>query len=242
MQLESLADLKHIPISFFTFKSIDQLPFEASNPIAIVKKGVRCELRRWEIGCGSCTKAGYEPNARPIEEMDQGQRRRKATEKELRQGMEEMQKAKERFEREAEEGQELALEDGKEVGSKEEEKKRLRIEDAPTESLEKVKDTQGKSSPMPKTSPAAITPARPGSAVPESTASRASEVRPRSEPRIEDSEKPAQVDHQRTPPPGSGMGRGAASSQAETPQVPATPEMQTPLFFGRTVAADGTAA
>ena len=56
MQLESLADLKHIPISFFTFKSIDQLPFEASNPIAIVKKGVRCELRRWEIGCGSCTK------------------------------------------------------------------------------------------------------------------------------------------------------------------------------------------
>ena len=230
MQLESLADLKHIPISFFTFKSIDQLPFEASNPIAIVKKGVRCELRRWEIGCGSCTKAGYEPNARPIEEMDQGQRRRKATEKELRQGMEEMQKAKERFEREAEEGQELALEDGKEVGSKEEEKKRLRIEDAPTESLEKVKDTQGKSSPMPKTSPAAITPARPGSAVPESTASRASEVRPRSEPRIEDSEKPAQVDHQRTPPPGSGMGRGAASSQAETPQVPVTPEMQTPLF------------
>ena len=230
MQLESLADLKHIPISFFTFKSIDQLPFEASNPIAIVKKGVRCELRRWEIGCGSCAKAGYEPNARPIEEMDQGQRRRKATEKELRQGMEEMQKAKERFEREAEEGQDLALEDGKEVGSKEEEKKRLRIEDAPTESLEKVKDTQGKSSPMPKTSPAAITPARPGSAVPESAASRASEVRPRSEPRIEDSEKPAQVDHQRTPPPGSGMGRGAASSQAETPQVPVTPEMQTPLF------------
>jgi hypothetical protein len=57
MQLESLADLKHIPISFFTFKSIDQLPFEASNPIAIVKKGVRCELRRWEIGCGSCAKA-----------------------------------------------------------------------------------------------------------------------------------------------------------------------------------------
>ena len=65
---------------------------------------MRCEQRRWEVGCGSCVKAGYEPNALPIEGMDQGQRRRKATEKELQQGMEEMKKAKERCDREAEEG------------------------------------------------------------------------------------------------------------------------------------------
>ena len=38
------------------------------------------------------------------------------------------------------------------------------------------------------------------------------------------------MDRKRTPPPESGVGMGSASGQAETPQVPFTPKMQTPLF------------
>ena len=124
----------------------------------------------------------------------------------------------------------MPLEDAKEVGKQEDGEERPRIEDVPKESLDKAIEVQGQSSPMPKASPAAITPARPGAPVPGSVASEDTEVRPRSEPRIEDAEKLAQVDRKRTPPPESGVGMGSASHQAETPQVPFTPEMQTPLF------------
>jgi hypothetical protein len=62
-------------------------------------------------------------------------RRRKATEKELEQGLREMRKAQERLEREEKENEELPLEDGKVEGQVEGEE-RLAIEDDPKRLLE----------------------------------------------------------------------------------------------------------
>ena len=82
--------------------------------------------------------------------------------------MEEMKKAQERLEREAKESQELPLEDakGEETVGQESKEERLRLEDAPKErsSPAQIESRSDRASQdHPKTSPAAITPARPGS-------------------------------------------------------------------------------
>ena len=82
-------------------------------------------------------------------------RRRKATEKELEQGLREMRKAQERLEREEKENEELPLEDGKVEGQVEGEE-RLEIEDDPKRLLEGQGESEGKSTlKPPKSSPAA---------------------------------------------------------------------------------------
>ena len=94
--------------------------------------------------------------------------RRRATNQELQQGMEEMKKAQERLEKEAKESQELPLEDakGEETVGQESKEERLRLEDAPKErsSPAQIESRSDRASQdHPKTSPTAITPARPGS-------------------------------------------------------------------------------
>ena len=90
--------------------------------------------------------------------------RRKATPKEMQQGQEEMRLAQERFEKEANEGGELPLEDVQGDG-KVEEVEKVKLEGAPKSLPTKERDEEGKTSPLPpRTSPAAITPAEPGSA------------------------------------------------------------------------------
>ena len=79
-----------------------------------------------------------------------------------------MKKAQERLEREAKESQELPLEDakGEETVGQESKEERLRLEDAPKErsSPAQIESRSDRASQdHPKTSPAAITPARPGS-------------------------------------------------------------------------------
>ena len=94
----------------------------------------------------------------------QVQMRRKATPKEMQQGQEEMRLAQERFEKEANEGGELPLEDVQGDG-KVEEVEKVKLEGAPKSLPTKERDEEGKTSPLPpRTSPAAITPAEPGSA------------------------------------------------------------------------------
>ena len=86
-------------------------------------------------------------------------RRRKATEKELEQGLREMRKAQERLEREEKENEELPLEDGKAEGQVEGEE-RLEIEDDPKRLLEGQGESEGKSTLKPPKS----SPAKPGAA------------------------------------------------------------------------------
>ena len=86
-------------------------------------------------------------------------RRRKATEKELEQGLREMRKAQERLEREEKENEELPLEDGKVEGQVEGEE-RLEIEDDPKRLLEGQGESEGKSTLKPPKS----SPAKPGAA------------------------------------------------------------------------------
>ena len=75
-----------------------------------------------------------------------------------------MRLAQERFEKEANEGGELPLEDVQGDG-KVEEVEKVKLEGAPKSLPTKERDEEGKTSPLPpRTSPAAITPAEPGSA------------------------------------------------------------------------------
>eukprot|EP00435_Cladocopium_sp_Y103_P009390 s5129_g2.t1 len=164
------------------------------------------------------------------------QRRRAATSEELQQGMEEMKQAQERLEREVREGEELPLEDVKgEVV--EEEGEKLRLEDAPQRPPEKVEGKDERAHPsQPNTSPAAITPARPGSVASASAIAKSGESRHEvnvktpvaaaKRKELEDQKPPALV-------PVSGMGRDSVNwTAAQTPfsQPMASPESVQPLF------------
>ena len=165
--------------------------------------------------------------------------RRRATNQELQQGMEEMKQAQDRLEREARDSKELPLEDARgeaqvEEGSKE---SKLRIEDAPKEkSL--PEGVEGKSDRAiqdhPKTTPTAITPVKPGSAVSASARATSGEKHQgtvKTTPvSAEDSQR---KDSQRQQLVEQRMGReGSTLMDAQTPhsQPMGSPEVFEPLF------------
>jgi hypothetical protein len=135
-------------------------------------------------------------------------RRRKATEKELEQGLREMRKAQERLEREEKENEELPLEDGKVEGQVEGEE-RLEIEDDPKRLLEGQGESEGKSTlKPPKSSPAALTPAKPGAAASVGSAvSRTSGQRRDEPPKALEDDSRSKVEENRTPPSATAGGR-----------------------------------
>ena len=128
----------------------------------------------------------------------------------MEQGQEEMRLAQERFEREAKEGGELPLQDSKEDGT---------VEEGEKARLENAQKVSHKWKEIPCSSPAAITPAKPGSA-------SSAAAQPRTEePQKERSEK--------APARSPGVSESAKKVGGQTPlQSPATPFAQTPQARG----------
>ena len=122
--------------------------------------------------------------------------------------MEEMKKAQERLEKQTKESEELPLEDGG-VESKAEGEKRQEIEDDPKRASEQPDESEGKSIQLPpKSSPVALTPAKPGTAVSGSPAvSRTTGQRRDETPGALEDESGDKVEESRTSPSGTVQGR-----------------------------------